>query len=193
MGLERTICVLNGQEERLRDGRLRRHPQEDRRAVRQDVRPADEETRARLPHRGGPHAHRHLHHGRPTAASRPSNVDQGYVLRRLIRRAVRYGMKLGMPEGFTGEDRAGHHRPVPARSIPELARERAPLSWSSSSWRRSRFAAHAAPGQASEFDKAAVAPVRDRRSSTALSAFHLYDTYGFPIEITMRDGRASGA
>ena len=33
----------------------------------------------------------------------PSNVDQGYVLRRLIRRAVRHGMRIGMPEGSTSQ------------------------------------------------------------------------------------------
>ena len=40
--------------------------------------------------------------GDPRAVT-PSNVDQGYILRRLIRRAVRFGMGLGLPDGFTAE------------------------------------------------------------------------------------------
>ena len=52
----------------------------------------------------------------------PSNVDQGYVLRRLIRRAVRYGMQLGMPEGFTVRNRQVVINPVRATCIPRLQR-----------------------------------------------------------------------
>ncbi len=40
--------------------------------------------------------------GDPRAVT-PSNVDQGYILRRLIRRAVRFGMELGLEAGFTQE------------------------------------------------------------------------------------------
>ncbi|NLD82846.1 MAG: hypothetical protein GX637_01660, partial [Clostridiales bacterium] len=40
--------------------------------------------------------------GDPRGVS-PSNVDQGYILRRLIRRAVRYAMQLGMESGFTAQ------------------------------------------------------------------------------------------
>ena len=54
----------------------------------------------------------------------PSNVDQGYVLRRLIRRAVRHGMNIGLPTGATAkiaEVIVGQY----SSAYPELERNRA--------------------------------------------------------------------
>ena len=105
----------------------------------------------------------------------PSNVDQGYVLRRLIRRAVRYGMGIGMPEGFTGEVAKviiEQYKDV----YPELKRNEA-FVLEQLSLEESRFARTLKQGNR-EFEKL-VEKVQDGQID-GVSAFHLYDTYGFP-------------
>lgn len=42
----------------------------------------------------------------------PSNTDQGYILRRIIRRAVRYGRKISLPEGSLSENCRDFRRKV---------------------------------------------------------------------------------
>jgi len=159
----------------------------------------------------------------------PSNVDQGYVLRRLIRRAVRHGMKLGLPEGFTCEiaqviiDQYGH-------AYPELQRNGAHIL-EQLKLEEERFSRTLKKG-VSEFEKVVGNMVRTRETLEAIkadmnseaakklrptpdmqpiiaalkegtctaemidaviatldtidsrNAFKLYDTFGFPIEIT---------
>lgn len=117
----------------------------------------------------------------------PSNVDQGYVLRRLIRRAVRYGMGIGMPEGFTGEVAKviiEQYKDV----YPELKRNEA-FVLEQLSLEESRFARTLKQGNR-EFEKL-VEKVQDGQID-GLSAFHLYDTYGFPVEMTEELARERG-
>ena len=101
MGLERTVCVLNGKKSvyeidafaRILDriaelsGKVYGENEADTRAFRIIADHMRTSTFILGDDRG----------------VSPSNTDQGYILRRLIRRAVRYGMQLGMPEGFTVE------------------------------------------------------------------------------------------
>ncbi|MCI5847179.1 MAG: alanine--tRNA ligase [Clostridiales bacterium] len=176
----------------------------------------------------------------------PSNVDQGYVLRRLIRRAVRYGMGIGMPDGFTGEIA----KVIIAQYCdvyPELKRNEH-FVLEQLALEETRFAKTLRQGE-KEFDKiynnvcqtratlesilnadnklaqaqeyvqtrklrpspdmapiieaanagdeaAVVAAVKARMESLHVmdgrSAFKLYDTYGFPIEMTIELAKEKG-
>ena len=51
----------------------------------------------------------------------PSNVDRGYVLRKVLRRAVRYGRMLGLERPFSGRGFAAPGRNM-GDDYPELAR-----------------------------------------------------------------------
>ena len=109
----------------------------------------------------------------------PSNVDQGYILRRLIRRAIRYAMQLGIPDGslhIIAEaviDQYGefYHELADAKEtiIAELNKE------------EQRFASALKKG-IKEFARLST-QLTDKRID-GLSAFRLYDTFGFPIEFT---------
>ncbi len=117
----------------------------------------------------------------------PSNTDQGYILRRLIRRAVRYGMQLNMPEGFTAEIAQviiAQYRDA----YPELERNSA-FVLEQLRLEEARFAKTLKQGT-KEFDKVA-SRVQDGKID-GLSAFHLYDTFGFPIEMTMELAKERG-
>ena len=117
----------------------------------------------------------------------PSNVDQGYVLRRLLRRAVRYGMGIDMPEGFTGEVAKviiEQYQDV----YPELKRNEK-FVLEQLSLEETRFARTLKQGNR-EFEKL-VEKVTDGQID-GVSAFHLYDTYGFPVEMTVELARERG-
>ena len=101
MGLERTVCVLNGKKSVYEidafAGILARIAELSGKTY-----GADEET-TRAFRIIADHMRTSTFILGDDRGVSPSNTDQGYILRRLIRRAVRYGMQLGMGEGFTVE------------------------------------------------------------------------------------------
>lgn len=185
MGLERTICVLNGKksvyETDLFADILKKISELSGKEYGSD----DETTRAfRII---ADHMRTSTFIMGDDRGVSPSNVDQGYVLRRLIRRAVRYGMGIGMPEGFTGEVAKviiEQYKDV----YPELKRNEA-FVLEQLSLEESRFARTLKQGNR-EFEKL-VEKVQDGQID-GVSAFHLYDTYGFPVEMTEELARERG-
>ncbi|MDR1655150.1 MAG: alanine--tRNA ligase, partial [Treponema sp.] len=119
--------------------------------------------------------------GDPKGVS-PSNVGAGYVLRRLIRRAVRHGYKLGIEGAFL---------PAVAEAViakfsgsyPELAENKAFVLEELEKEGR-KFLETLQKGE-HEAEKLLPNLLKDpRKIMSGRLAFKLYDTYGFPIELT---------
>ena len=160
MGLERTICVLTGKKTVYETDAFAGILAKDRRAERQE-RTAEDEERDKAFRIMADHMRTATFIMGDDRGVTPSNVDQGYVLRRLIRRAVRTACSSACPKA-PGEDGPGDHRPVPRR-LPGAGPRTAPLSLeaASSCEERVRFAAHRCARATKEFDKVGCPRLRE--------------------------------
>jgi alanyl-tRNA synthetase len=119
--------------------------------------------------------------GDPRGA-KPSNLGQGYILRRLIRRAVRHGKKLGIQENFlSGISQVviDMYKDV----YPDLA-EKADIILSELTLEEKQFNTTLKKGE-HEFEKMLPSLLKNpKKTIPGRLAFKLYDTYGFPVELT---------
>src|SRR5579863_152185 len=118
----------------------------------------------------------------------PSNEGRGYVLRRIIRRAIRHGYKLGIQEPF-------FYKLVPVlekemgAAYPELVRGRS-LAERVLKQEEERFAETLAKGMV--LLESAIRNLRGAKVIDGDTAFKLYDTYGFPFDLTADVARERG-
>ncbi len=125
----------------------------------------------------------------------PSNEGRGYVLRRIIRRAVRHGYKLGINEPFFYKLVAVLDREMSA-AYPELSRGRAQAERVLRQ-EEERFAETLTKGMAL-LDEAIADLARaggaghDAAVIPGGVVFKLYDTYGFPADLTADIARERG-
>lgn len=117
----------------------------------------------------------------------PSNVDQGYILRRLLRRAIRFGTTIGLKKGDYSEIAdivVGLYKDV----YPELDAARDKIR-SEIDAEEDRFTRTLENG-IKEFEK--LCRFLQDKVIPGKSAFRLYDTYGFPLEMTVEMAKERG-
>ncbi|HEB59690.1 MAG TPA: alanine--tRNA ligase, partial [Gammaproteobacteria bacterium] len=117
----------------------------------------------------------------------PSNEGRGYVLRRIIRRAIRHGHKLGMREAFF------HKLVAPLAdemgdAFPELIKAQAQVERVLAN-EEEQFARTLDQGM--QILEAAIADLRGTEIPGD-TVFKLYDTYGFPVDLTADIARERG-
>ena len=117
----------------------------------------------------------------------PSNEGRGYVLRRIIRRAVRHGYQLGVKEVFFYKIVAGLVK-VMGEAYPELKAKQSSVEKALRD-EEQQFARTLENGMAI-LEKAIASLNGDTLAGETV--FKLYDTYGFPVDLTADVARESG-
>ncbi len=117
----------------------------------------------------------------------PSNVDQGYILRRIIRRALRYAMQMGMPEMSLSKVAAAVIDTY-GEVYPELNTNRDRIV-NELDAEEKKFQRTLSQGT-KEFERIKGSFADGRIDG--VTAFHLFDTFGFPIEFTEELARENG-
>ncbi|KKW28948.1 MAG: alanyl-tRNA synthetase [Candidatus Uhrbacteria bacterium GW2011_GWD2_52_7] len=110
----------------------------------------------------------------------PSNKDQGYFVRRLIRRAVRFARKLGVANALVREVSAAFIDSY-ATAYPNLGEKREAIL-SAIEMEEGKFAKTVEQGLR-ELKKT----LERTGTFTGTDAFNLYQTYGFPLELTTEE------
>lgn len=120
----------------------------------------------------------------------PSNKDQGYFVRRLIRRAIRFSHKLGIKDNFCGavaEAVIGQY----AEAYPNLL-EKKEFILSELEKEEHKFRRTLVDG-VKKFEEIIKDKIENEKNIvSAAEAFDLYQSYGFPIEITEELAKEKG-
>jgi len=178
MGLDRTIAVLNGQKS-VYDVEVFKE-MFDVIALDQEVMTNDEVRRARI-------VVDHVRAAVMIAADgvEPSNKDRGYILRRLLRRAMVYGKLLNLQHHWL-KALIGKVVTNYAEAYPELI-DRSEGVYKALEGEQEKFAKTLEKGL-KEFEKV----VKKNNGISGENVFNLYQTYGFPWELTKDLAEAAG-
>ena len=123
------------------------------------------------------------------AGIKPSNTDQGYIVRRLIRRAIRHARKLNIDINSDFDQIIAKMFIDKYKSTYKELERNESIVLEALKVEKTKFARTLETGLR-EFDKI-VARLSDK-TIDATNAFKLYDTYGFPLELTVELANEEG-
>ena len=126
----------------------------------------------------------------PKGGVKPGNLGANYVLRRLIRRAVRYSRFLGIAPGFTvtlAETICEKYKHIYPELAENLATCKADLEAE-----ENRFNQTLDKGAAMFAKVAEQLKLHNQTQISGKTAFKLYDTFGYPLEMTLELAKEQG-